>query len=83
MKDISLYPNPAKDLTKLKVNMNQNGEVTLSVYEITGKLIQQSIHLANEGVNTIDIPTNTLNKGMYFVTINSGSAKKTVRLIKE
>jgi hypothetical protein len=83
MKDIMLYPNPAKDLTKLKVNMNQSGEVTLSVYEITGKLVQQSIHAANEGVNTLDIPLNTLNKGMYFVTINSGNAKKTVRLIKE
>lgn len=83
MKDIVLFPNPAKDLTKLKVNMSQYGEVTLSVYEITGKLVQQSIHSTYEGVNTIDIPTNTLNKGMYFVTINSGNAKKTVRLIKE
>lgn len=83
MTDITLYPNPAKDQSHLKLNMNEAGDVTLSIYEITGKLVQQGTHNLSEGVNTIDMDTNSLAKGMYLVTINSGNAKKTVRLIKE
>jgi PKD repeat protein len=81
--DLVLYPNPAKDLTRLKVNMSTYADVNISIYEITGKLVQQQEYSASEGSNTIDIQTNSLNKGMYFVTLNSGNAKKTLRLIKQ
>ncbi|MBK7310717.1 MAG: T9SS type A sorting domain-containing protein [Sphingobacteriaceae bacterium] len=83
MTELVLYPNPAKEQSRLKLNMNAAGDVTLSIYEITGKLVQQGNYNLSEGVNTIDMDTNSLAKGMYLVTINSGSAKKTVRLIKE
>jgi hypothetical protein len=83
MTDLLLFPNPAKDQSHLKVNMNQAGDVTLSIYEITGKLMSQATHNLSEGVNTVDLNTSSLAKGMYLVTINSGNAKKTVRLIKE
>lgn len=83
MTELVLYPNPAKEQSHLKLNMNTAGDVTLSIYEITGQLVQQSKHNLSEGVNVIDMDTNTLAKGMYLVTINSGNAKKTVRLIKE
>lgn len=83
MTELLLYPNPAKDQSHLKLNMNAAGDVTLSIFEITGKLVQQGKYNLSEGVNTIDMDTNTLAKGMYLVTINSGNAKKTVRLIKE
>jgi len=81
--DLLLFPNPAKDQSQLKLNMNMSGDVTLAIYEITGKLMTQSTHNLSEGVNTIDLNTSSLAKGMYLVTINSGNAKKTVRLIKE
>jgi PKD repeat protein len=83
MSDVLLYPNPAKDLTHLRVNMNNAGDISISIYEITGKLLVQQDRKAYQGVNEVEIPTNELKRGMYFVTINSGSAKKTVRLIKE
>ncbi len=81
--EMLLYPNPAKDQAHIKLNMNKAGDVTLLIYEVTGKLVQQGTQNLSEGVNTIDVNINSLEKGMYFITINSGNAKKTVRLIKE
>ncbi len=83
MTDVVLYPNPAKDMSHLRVNMTNGGDITLSIYEITGKLLIQQDRKTFQGVNEIELPVNDLKKGMYFVSINSGNAKKTVRLIKE
>ncbi|MDZ4664393.1 MAG: PKD domain-containing protein [Bacteroidota bacterium] len=83
MTDILLFPNPAKELTHLRVNMTNAGDISIAIYEITGKLVQQQDRKAFQGVNEVELQTNDLKKGMYFVTINSGNAKKTVRLIKE
>lgn len=81
--ETGLYPNPVKDIAHLKLNCSQTNEVTVSIYEITGKQLSEKKVNVNKGMNEINIETNELNKGFYLMNVNNGTSKKTIRLIKD
>jgi hypothetical protein len=73
-----LYPNPSKDEASLVMEHLKGQEVIISVVDLFGrKLITKSIIAGNE----VLIGSN-LGAGTYFVTIDSGKEKRTLRFIK-
>lgn len=70
---VVLYPNPTYGI----VNVKANSPVSLSVFDITGKLIE-SFEGVNNGEN---IDLSTLQAGMYLVKINDGLKQQTQKLI--
>lgn len=73
----SLYPNPAKDYTMLKVKDEQNQNINITVYSISGKKVAQMQGDEKE----FYIHTGDLAKGMYFISVNSNSANYSQKLI--
>ncbi|WP_299211363.1 DUF5689 domain-containing protein [uncultured Dokdonia sp.] len=69
---LSIYPNPAEDIVTITTTSNTQKEVT--VFDITGKLV-----LRTNTVNTINV--QTLETGMYLMTIKENNATATVKLI--
>ena len=66
--DFGLFPNPAEEATQLKFNKNMNfNSQVVEVYNITGKKMS-SVTIA-KGVETLDINTEKLNSGVYFVNV--------------
>jgi hypothetical protein len=73
-----LYPNPSKDEASLVMEHLKGQEVIISVVDLFGrKLITKSIIAGNE----VLIGSN-LGAGTYFVTIDSGKEKRTLKFIK-
>lgn len=81
--NIRLFPNPSSEITSIMINSANSATVDVNIFDITGKLVANpytSYELAN-GSNNLTINTKELNNGIYFVTINTGLSKETVKLI--
>lgn len=82
---MSLYPNPAGSTSNLFINSRSTEvlKVTIEVMDVTGKVVLTPA--ANKevsfGYNSFEIDVQSLNTGIYFVTINNGISKETVKLI--
>ncbi len=76
------YPNPFNPATKIDFNLPKSGFTSISVFDVTGKLVQK---LANEnlpaGKYSIDFNAADLTSGIYFYRINSGSFSETKKMI--
>ncbi|MDO9511409.1 MAG: FISUMP domain-containing protein [Bacteroidales bacterium] len=77
LEKIKLYPNPANDQITIDYNDGQN--LSLSVYNIVGKLVLQ--RELNKNKNIIDI--STFATGVYIIRINGASLTVQQKLIIE
>ena len=82
--DLLVYPNPVNDFGTISFELTQSSDVTVQVYNLTGKLVQ-SIQKSNmnEGVNSISIEASNLPSGTYFVRLSAGEMVKTTKFIKQ
>lgn len=80
---ILLYPNPTSGKTTLMINSNINSLLEVSIYDVTGKLVVNTVNKEElfEGINQITLNTENLLSGVYFVTLNTTVGKETVKLI--
>ena len=75
---LSIYPNPAVNETF--VTLENAGLNEISVYDIQGRLVSNQSVMANEG-EQMRLSTETLTKGVYFVTVRNESAVRTAKLV--
>lgn len=78
---IDLYPNPAKEQTRLKWEiLDELDNCQYKVHDMNGAEIATGIISENKGNAAID--TQRLKNGLYLITIeNSGLKKQVVKLI--
>ena len=78
-----IYPNPAASAAYLKIGLNDNAKVNISVYNTVGQVVKTSSANGNVGENTISIDLNGISTGIYMVTVKVGNASTTKKLIVE
>ena len=81
--NVDLYPNPAAEITTLKIDAQSNVMINVSVTDITGKEVMMPVknQLITNAENKITLSTKDLNSGIYFITLTSNVGKETVKLI--
>ncbi len=67
----SAYPNPAVNSTHIPMS-NINRDYTITVSDITGKVVMQDVVKA--GTTDYTLNTTELNSGMYFYFLSDGSS---------
>jgi len=80
--NVSLYPNPVKETATIEFNLTQNSNVTISIIDYTGKVINTTSVNSYQGNNTVTLSTNELNSGIYFARIVSNKSTKTIKFVK-
>ncbi len=80
---ISMYPNPATDQTFINLNLKSNTAVTLSVYNITGSLLQVKNYGNLNGAAILPVNSSLLAQGVYLIEINLNGNKQVLKLVKE
>jgi PKD repeat protein len=80
-----VYPNPGNGDATISVGLLRQGDINISITDLTGKLIG-SISKSNLGVgdytfNIAEISGRNLSAGAYLVRIDSGSYSKTRKWI--
>ncbi|UOQ82155.1 Ig-like domain-containing protein [Hymenobacter sp. 5414T-23] len=81
--EVTLYPNPAQDHSRLEVALAQDGQYSLSIYDLKGTLVKQ---LSNgQGSRsqrlTYDLDARDFADGIYLVRLVTGQQVQTKRLV--
>ena len=78
--EIDMYPNPAKEMATIRMNLNETTNVTVEVTDALGRTINTIAQELNSGSQTISIATGTMPSGVYNVKISAGSTFTTKKL---
>lgn len=77
-----LYPNPANNEATITVTLTKAATVTVTVYDLSGKaLLNVFTGQMVAGNNSIQLNTAELTAGIYFTTIVTNNAKKTIKTV--
>ena len=75
-------PNPATNATLIRYKIQNNADVSLEIYDITGRLVV-SYNEGNQiaGKHNIYVDSDKLNKGTYFYTLKADNQRLTKKMI--
>ncbi len=79
--NMNIYPNPCSYETTVEFFVPQefNKGITLSIYDLTGKIIKTYTNLSNRN-NKIVFNTENLSNGLYFCKLKAGNIEKTQKI---
>ena len=80
--NFSLYPNPNHGSFNIKFNSNTNNDLKVAVYDISGREIFNKSYL-NSGVFDQNLQLDSVQSGVYLVTVKDGDTKITKKIIIE
>lgn len=70
--NLNLYPNPSTALVNIKYNTNSNTTITIDIFDVNGRLIEQLFKGNHSGEHIYQWHSKA-NKGVYFCRISSDS----------
>jgi hypothetical protein len=80
--NLRLYPNPTAQNVTLEYNLLENGLVNVGLFDTLGKkILQIKDENQNSGEQKLNIDTQNLNSGIYFVKLNYNGSQITKKLI--
>jgi hypothetical protein len=78
--EIFIFPNPTKDILVVNVPNHLGIPNSYIISSISGQIIINKEVLTT---NDLNINTSSLSNGIYFITLEKGSEKKTLKFIKK
>lgn len=77
------YPNPFSSSTNIQFQLDQDGEVRIEIYDITGKLVRQKRlgMIPANSVQVVEIQRANLAPGTYTYQIISGDSRLTRKMM--
>lgn len=80
--EISLFPNPVKDLMKVDFTLAETAQLQVEVFNATGQRVQQlGVATYGAGRNQINIDAAQLSSGMYFLRMFNADRELNRRFI--
>ncbi len=75
------YPNPFNPVTTIKFDIPKNSNVTLKVYDISGKEVSSLINeFRNSGSYSVNFDAGYLSSGVYYYKLQAGNYTETRRM---
>jgi PKD repeat protein len=78
---LEMFPNPADDELNVSFDLPNTDDLTISMIDLSGKVIQKHLVKAKEGKNLVMMNTQELAAGMYQLVIASSNGQKTLPFI--
>ena len=82
--ELTLFPNPARDLSQIRVNLDAEAQLSYRVMDAVGRVVSSDFRSLPAGINLLDLRTDTWSEGQYQVevTLTQGqeSRKESFRL---
>lgn len=77
-----IFPNPASDMLSISIPSVQNGNYRLIIRNAIGQVVtDETVKVQNNSLSEL-IPVKEFEKGIYFLTIESGATISTSRFSK-
>ena len=81
---IKCYPNPAKSEINFQLNLRQESNIHLQIFDSLGKLLSDKEMTLSSGVQTINMENIAdWSKGLYFYTLTAGEDVETGKFVKQ
>jgi subtilisin-like proprotein convertase family protein len=80
--NFAIFPNPNNGEFTIKLNSNSGSDIKVDVLDIRGRRIFNNVY-TNTGDFNETISLNSVQSGMYLVSVNDGNKKVTRRIIVE
>jgi hypothetical protein len=79
--NLSVYPNPAGNMFTVEFSLPDNSEAIIHLRDITGREIFTERLLVNQEVEKFTMDSGSLEDGIYFITVQSGSQQLMRKLV--
>lgn len=80
---LELYPNPAKDALHVSFNTINSQPYDIKLYDLVGKVVSEWLGMTASGTNVIELNIESINAGIYFFSITTGTEQQTQKLVVE
>lgn len=77
------YQNPVKDKLELFLTLEKALKIKIRIFDIQGKDLYDATYMLQSGNNYLNIGTDFLKKGIYFMQIQSGEYSTVKKIIIE
>jgi hypothetical protein len=77
-----LYPNPASDVLNIALTLPQSGEVTIELYDLTGRVVaSKNIQVVSAGEFSENLDVSGLANGVYTLRATQASLSASERVV--
>lgn len=83
IEEIALWPNPVTDAITLSLLSTTSGRLDVSILDLNGRLLNTLSNTVSSGKNSITVPVDQLESGMYVVRISDGRTTVSRRFVKQ
>ncbi|MFT6998610.1 MAG: hypothetical protein ACJAQ4_002372, partial [Cryomorphaceae bacterium] len=81
--DVILYPNPTSSNSFIQLESETEEQVFITIFDGLGRVVVQSTEFLAEGVNVIELQSENLTQGLYFVNLRIAEGEsQTLKLQK-
>lgn len=77
----SIYPNPANESAKITFNSMKSGVATVSLYDLSGKVVYTQKIQITSGSNLATIQLNGIKQGYYLASVSGDVQTQAVKLL--
>jgi hypothetical protein len=81
--DVTLYPNPAKEILQLRIESATAGSVELEVISPDGRIVILKTITVPGGISVTPVRIDGLSKGPYVLRINGDESQAVLRFQKQ
>lgn len=82
--DVSIFPNPAGDLTSIVFNLEITSTVSIALYDLSGRKVMDVLSSKmNAGAQKVDIAMNDLLTGVYVCKLATQNRTVTRKIVKK
>lgn len=79
--EFGLYPNPANDITNIRLMLKEEGNVSIDIYNITGTLVNSNNYGSMTGFQNFTLNASAYEAGVYFVNVTVNGSVLSKKMI--
>jgi subtilisin family serine protease len=81
LKIVSVSPNPAKTRVSLRLECQEDIDISFNITDLSGRAFIKENIFANQGINSVPIDVDCLINGIYIINIHSHNSTQRTKLI--
>jgi len=78
-----IFPNPANSKATVAIDVKEEGNVTVNIFNTVGQLVKTLNTNAQSGENKMELDLSGISSGIYLVKVKVGNTTSTKKLIVE
>ena len=81
---ISIYPNPINNISTIEIELKENEEFSLSLFNINGQMINNIYQgVRSDRINSFKLDFSKYSPGIYFIKLQTSNGIITQKIIKK